>query len=29
MLGQDGLPPAIVKAKSQRSRYIAALAHSD
>lgn len=29
MLGQDGLPPAIVKAKSQRARYIAALAHSD
>lgn len=29
LLGQDGLPPAIVKAKSQRSRYIAALAHSD
>lgn len=29
MLGQDGLPPAIVKADSQRSRYIAALAHSD
>ncbi|MGY4768967.1 Fic family protein [Kribbella sp. CWNU-51] len=29
MLGQDGLPPAIVKARSQRSRYIAALAHSD
>lgn len=29
MLGQDGLPPAIVKASAQRSRYIAALAHSD
>lgn len=29
MLGQDGLPPAIVKAKAQRSKYIAALAHSD
>jgi fido (protein-threonine AMPylation protein) len=29
MLGQDGLPPAIVKAKSQRASYIAALAHSD
>ncbi|GAA3560735.1 Fic family protein [Kribbella ginsengisoli] len=29
LLGQDGLPPAIVKARSQRSRYIAALAHSD
>ena len=28
-LGQDQLPPAIVKAKSQRTRYIAALAHSD
>jgi fido (protein-threonine AMPylation protein) len=29
MLGQDSLPPPIVKAKAQRSRYIAALAHSD
>ena len=29
LLGQDGLPPAIVKAQSQRSQYIAALAHSD
>lgn len=29
LLGQDGLPPAIVKARTQRSRYIAALAHSD
>ncbi|MFS0885455.1 Fic family protein [Aeromicrobium sp. 179-A 4D2 NHS] len=29
LLGQEGLPPAIVKAKSQRARYIAALAHSD
>ncbi|MGC4944366.1 Fic family protein [Kribbella sp. DT2] len=29
LLGQDGLPPAIVKAKAQRSQYIAALAHSD
>lgn len=29
LLGQDGLPPAIVKADSQRSQYIAALAHSD
>jgi len=29
LLGQDGLPPAIVKASSQRSQYIAALAHSD
>jgi fido (protein-threonine AMPylation protein) len=29
MLGQDGLPPAIVKAKSQRGQYLAALAHSD
>lgn len=29
MLGQDGLPPAIVKASAQRSGYIAALAHSD
>lgn len=29
MLGQDGLPPAIVKAKSQRGQYLAALSHSD
>jgi Fic family protein len=29
MLGQDGLPPAIVKARSQRGQYLAALSHSD
>jgi Fic family protein len=29
MLGHDGLPPAIVKAKSQRGQYLQALSHSD
>ena len=29
MLGQAGLPPAIVKASSQRTKYLNALAHSD